>query len=680
MADTVSKLVRNTETFRGVEDAAEFAELMYKNFMATGKSAAESNSLVQQLTTSISRGAVDSRALNILFRESPATLRMMADSLGVSMDMLQEMASKGRISAKTLKDVFAANSEGIESRFGELDFSISDAIKNIRNQWGLFVDETDSLLGITKTIANGMVIGFNRVMAVLVRVRTSFERVADRIGGVDRAMKLLAITAGSIFLALNAGKILAFLKTAAQGVGIINIKTLALVAVFVAIALIVDDLINFMQGNDSLMGDLFEKFGIDGDLVREAIQGIMDAAKGLLPLLLGLGKQVGGMLLDAFKQLIPVLMQLVSAILPPLVKIVQRLVPMLVELGRKVLSVLFSAAERILPLLINLAMSLLPIIVGLVERLMPFLFQVVEAILPTLFGIIESVLPLLVQIFEAVLPVGIALIEAIIPLAMEIIDAILPVILELLDAALPLLFQIIDAVLPIIVELVGMLLPLAMQIIEAILPVVLTLIEAILPILKPIIDLVMSLVSSLLPPVISLLNAILPILQPILSILGPIADILGVIIGALGKVVGWVSSGVGAVVDFVGGLFGGGGKPAAGVGKFAKGTASAPDTFIAGEEGPELIAGAKGRKVFTSAATGGIYETLRDIASLGAEPRAGAVSGMVTSIENRAVTQNINVSNVFNGDRAAQKYASKAMDDSTHDLTGALSRALVYAR
>ena len=40
---------------------------------------------------------------------------------------------------------------------------------------------------------------------------------------------------------------------------------------------------------------------------------------------------------------------------------------------------------------------------------------------------------------------------------------------------------------------------------------------------------------------------------------------------------------------------------------FAKGTNSTPDTFIAGEEGPELITNAANRKVYTAAQTGQIF-------------------------------------------------------------------------
>jgi hypothetical protein len=53
---------------------------------------------------------------------------------------------------------------------------------------------------------------------------------------------------------------------------------------------------------------------------------------------------------------------------------------------------------------------------------------------------------------------------------------------------------------------------------------------------------------------------------------------------------------------------------------------------------------------------------------------------MVTSTTNRSVTQNNYFESTFNGERAAQKRSSEAMNKNADDATGALARALAYAR
>lgn len=65
--------------------------------------------------------------------------------------------------------------------------------------------------------------------------------------------------------------------------------------------------------------------------------------------------------------------------------------------------------------------------------------------------------------------------------------------------------------------------------------------------------------------------------------------------------------------------------------RFATGTDRTPDTFIAGEQGAELITNAKNRSVFTAAQTGSIFRNLADtvnaIRTAGAAPYQLAYAG-----------------------------------------------------
>ncbi|MCD7821000.1 MAG: hypothetical protein LUG64_02165 [Clostridiales bacterium] len=46
----------------------------------------------------------------------------------------------------------------------------------------------------------------------------------------------------------------------------------------------------------------------------------------------------------------------------------------------------------------------------------------------------------------------------------------------------------------------------------------------------------------------------------------------------------------------------------------------------------------------------------------------------------RNVNQNVSINNTFNGDKAIQRKAASAMDNSAEDVTAALARGLAYAR
>lgn len=102
--------------------------------------------------------------------------------------------------------------------------------------------------------------------------------VVDRLGGVEKTLKLLAIIAGAFFIVMNWSKIIsgakAFLKllTMMKGIfSVANLKIMLIVAAVVLLALIVEDFINFLMGNDSVIGTIFDKAGIGADNARAAI-------------------------------------------------------------------------------------------------------------------------------------------------------------------------------------------------------------------------------------------------------------------------------------------------------------------------------------------------------------------------------------------------------------------------
>lgn len=85
------------------------------------------------------------------------------------------------------------------------------------------------------------------------------------------------------------------------------------------------------------------------------------------------------------------------------------------------------------------------------------------------------------------------------------------------------------------------------------------------------------------------------------------SSVMNTIIGAINAVIKGLN-GI-AIPDWVPGV-GGMSLDIPTIPQFAKGTNFTPDTFIAGEQGAELITGAAGRKVFTAAQTGDIFNNL----------------------------------------------------------------------
>lgn len=278
-AKFVGALVQeNKELFGTVEEAAKYAELTTKLFKGAGKSNDDVVSLQEAINKSFAKGILDSETLNQLFERAPEAVALLTDELGVTKEQLLSMASEGSVSIDVLKSAFLNNADIIEQSFGELDLNISDALLNIRNQWGYWVDQMNSTLGIGKTIAKIMVTGFSKIMDVLKKISAFTTKLADQLGGFENVLKLIAGTAASIFLAIKADKIKTFLKNSISLLRTVNknmllthLKTMAIAALFLALFLIVEDFIGFLQGKDSLLGSLLENAGVDIEAVRENI-------------------------------------------------------------------------------------------------------------------------------------------------------------------------------------------------------------------------------------------------------------------------------------------------------------------------------------------------------------------------------------------------------------------------
>lgn len=319
MADMVSKLVQEDKNlFGSVEEAAQFASLTTKLFKTAGKSDAEIQNIQEALNKSFAKGKVDTETLNRLYERAPEAINLIAESLGVAKENLLDMATKGQLTCADLKNAFVSNADAINAGFEELDYSISDALLNIRNQWGLWVDGMNSSLGVTQSVAKTMVRGFTALMDVLRKVQTRIEWLADKMGGADKLLRLLAITASTFLLAFNFQKIQSGLKTVLDFVGKIQLKTLAIIAVVILLALIVEDFIKFLQGENSVIGTIFDEAGIGSENARQAIfkafGAVRDFVLGIFGEVRSFLSEHGDQIRDMFKAVGDAILQILSAV------------------------------------------------------------------------------------------------------------------------------------------------------------------------------------------------------------------------------------------------------------------------------------------------------------------------------------------------------------------------------
>lgn len=282
-AKTVGALVQeNKELFGSVDEAIAFNDALTKTFKTAGKSNEEIASLMEAVNKSFAKGKVDTETLNQLMERSPEAVRYLNEQLGSTTDQLEQLAADGKISLADLKGAFISHTDDINAAFNGLDYSISDGLMYIRNKWGYWLDDINASTGLTKTLAKNMTRAFDMAMDGLNRVRDIAVRVTDKFGGMENVLRFLGIAAATAIAAFKGKQILSFLKSFTGLLNVANLKIMAIVAVILAIALIVEDFINFMQGNDSVIGDMLGKMGYDVDEVRDRIITAWNKVKGFL--------------------------------------------------------------------------------------------------------------------------------------------------------------------------------------------------------------------------------------------------------------------------------------------------------------------------------------------------------------------------------------------------------------
>lgn len=661
-AKTVSSLVQeNSELFGTVDEAISFNNAATQLFKTAGKTNDQIAGLMESINKSFAKGKVDSETISQLLEQSPEAVALLNKRLGSTTDQLEQLASEGKISLADLKATFVDSADEIGAAFANTKYNISDALLNIRNQWGQWVASMDETLGISTAIGTTMVRGFNMVMDVLRKVQTRIEWLSDKLGGTDKLLRLVAITAGAIFAAFNFTKITSGLQSILKLVGGINLKAVAIVAVIVLLALLVEDFINFLQGNDSMIGSLFDKAGIGADNARQAIFKAWEAVTSFLKktweVIKGVALSIFGALQDwweehgeavlkAFRMVWDSIKTMLAAawnlIKNLAISIFSGLTRFWQEHGEQIKSALSAAWTAIKTILLTAWNVIKTVATTIFGGLLKFwekhgeqlktsfsniwngIVNIVTAILETLWNVISSVFN---TIWEGITTTVGNIKDSIVNGFQAAIDWITGLPAQALQWGADIIGGIVDG----ITGAVG-------KVTDAV---------------KGVADKIKSFLHFSVPDE------------------GPLTDYQS-----------WMP-------DFMGGL-------AAGIEQSAPKVISAAEA-IAGKLANSLNIEVPDNGSAVEALTDRLGNAVRDFApkaaltlqsltgdiSLVAKSAVASPNTAQTSVggsTSKVITQNVNISNQFNGDRAGQQKSSEAMDKATNDSTDELARALKYAR
>lgn len=456
--------------------------------------------------------------------------------------------------------------------------------------------------------------------------------LTDKLGGSQRVLSVLAAAFTAMLVAMNLKKIGAAINgftKLARAIGLGRGKALAFFAVFLLLALVIEDFISFMRGDKSLLGTMLERAGVDCEKLRQNIVGVWTKIKQAIGYI---GEGIRNVVVPIFEGIRTAAVVAFEEIQQAVAKVAPGIAQFFKEL---------SSGKVDKKKWTDIGESIGRIAVGVVA--------VIAAVkgISAIFGVITTV----ISVVKAVISV--------IKLAFVVVKSIITVI------------KVVGAVISVLASAFG--------------PVILAIAAAI------------AIGVLLWKNWDKIREAAGNLLEGIKATIGNVRD---AIVTGIQAAIDWITSlpaealkwGSGIIDGIVSGIQSAVGR----VGEAVKGVADKIKSFLGfsePEDGPlsdfhtympdmiDLMAsGITSGKKKVKDALEGMTGEMSVIAKANVVSKATGRGATGRTTGGRTVTQNVNINNQFNGDRAGQQKSSEAMDKAAGDATGEMARALAFAK
>lgn len=456
--------------------------------------------------------------------------------------------------------------------------------------------------------------------------------LTDKLGGSQRVLSVLAAAFTAMLVAMNLKKIGAAINgftKLARAIGLGHGKALAFFAVFLLLALVIEDFISFMRGDKSLLGTMLERAGVDCEKLRQNIVGVWTKIKQAIGYI---GEGIRNVVVPIFEGIRTAAVVAFEEIQ----KAVAKVAPGIAQFFKE-----WSSGKVDKKKWTDIGESIGRIAVGVVA--------VIAAVkgISAIFGVITTV----ISVVKAVISV-IKLAFVVVKSIITVIKVVGAVISVLASAFGPVILAIAAAI------AIGVLLwknwdkirEAAGNLLEGIKATIGNVRDAIVTGIQAAIDWITSLPAEALK-------------------WG--SDIIDGIVSGIQSAVGRVGEAVKGVADKI--------KSFLGFSEPEDGPLSDFHTYM-----PDMIdlmaSGITSGKKKVKDALEGMTGEMSVIAKANVVSKATGRGATGGTTGGRTVTQNVNINNQFNGDRAGQQKSSEAMDKAAGDATGEMARALAFAK
>lgn len=213
--------------------------------------------------------------------QSPDAFREENGVVGDAALSMDTYESKLRAFSATMKDIKENIGSFILPYASKILTYVSqgaNALRKLTEKLGDANEEgtkANKLLKALDKVMSSVMTGMRRAVSVI-------KTIVNAVGGAENAIKILGVAISTYLVFKNAEKIKKGIKAITDTLKGMNTHLLVIVAVAVLVFAVIQDIVYFMQGKGSLIGDLIEANGGDADKVRETFQGILDGIKSFV--------------------------------------------------------------------------------------------------------------------------------------------------------------------------------------------------------------------------------------------------------------------------------------------------------------------------------------------------------------------------------------------------------------
>lgn len=501
-----------------------------------------------------------------------------------------------------------------------------------------------------------------------------------------KVLKLIAISAGALLIAFNFSKITKGIQAVFTGLRNVNKQALLMAAAFIIVALLVEDFINFMQGNNSLLGSLLEKAGVDVGKFRANIIKIWGNIKTILT---AVWQGIKNVAIPIFQGIWSVIKTVFEAI----GKIIDKIAPQFANLADQLANGNIDTDKWVK---VGEAIAkIIAVIIGVVAAV-----KTVIAVVRTVTSVVKGVSAVISFVSS---PVGLVILAIMALIAVGILlyknwDKIKAFAIRIWTAIKDFFVNIFTSIGNFFTSIWEGISTFFSSVWNGIKETVSGAVSAVWETISTVFSTIWEFISGV---ATNIWTAITTAFTNILSgITGTIGNIKDSIVTGFTAAIDWIKALPAQAVqwgkDIINSIVDGIKSAVSKVGEAVSGVASKIKGFLGfsePDEGPLsdfhtympdmidlMTKGISAGKAKVRDALGALTGDMSIMAQANVASPTTARTAMGSNSVSKSVVQNVNINNKFEGDRAGQQKSAAAMDKAAGDSTGEMARALAYAR